>query len=222
MFPGRHHRIPGGFPFRAEPEVQGGAGEAGPVALLEDPIGDAPLRIQDKGPRKGDAEEFVSRIQLGVQDAVLADDLRADVGQQRIGDPLLLGKGNGDPRRIMADRGETQPASGQGVPGFLQLDQLRPAIGSPVGGSKEDEDESVRAHEGFQGSFPAGLIGQVELRHRFAHLGTEGTDIEGWIIGHGGTSGQGQEQKRQHPDGKAAFRHARILHHPVGDHRSPG
>jgi acyl dehydratase len=109
----------------------------------------------------------------------------------------------------MADRGQPQALRGQGLAFFLQLDQLRAAKRSPVGGSEKDEDESFRTHEGLEGVFPAGLVGQGEARHLLADLGTQGVDVEGRVGGHDRIT-----QKGKGPQGTAAFQHRAMVHHP--------
>ena len=81
---------------------------------------------------------------------------------------------------IIAERGDGEALSGEGLFLLFQLDQLGFAPGSPVGGAVEDEDEAFGAFEGVEGLGAAVLVS-----------GGEGGDgLSGGGTGAGGHLGQ--------------------------------
>jgi hypothetical protein len=100
-----------------------------------------PVFVCDIDAGIGDAfEERVAPPDLVVQDAVAADYLRVDVGEQPVGDVLLLAELGQDLLVVVRDRVELDVRGLELLEGVAQLTELRPARGSPHRRSVEDHD----------------------------------------------------------------------------------
>ena len=61
----------------------------------------------------------------------------------------------------------------------LQLDQLRFAVWSPIGGSVEDEHRAFRTHDGINGPGLPVLVLQIKFRHSLANLWAKLRQVHG-------------------------------------------
>ena len=113
----------------------------------------------------------------GVQDAVAPDRRGTDVGQQGIGDAMPPAEVGEHVARVIADRRQPDTPRPQFIDPALQLDQLRAAVGSPVGRSKEDEHQPAITHERLERSGTSGLVGESEIGNALADLGTFLRDV---------------------------------------------
>lgn len=75
--------------------------------------------------------------------------------------------------RVIANDRQSDAFTPQFVDATLQLDQLRSAIGSPVGRSHEDEHQPSRSHERFERSDTAVLVSEAEIGNAVADLRTQ-------------------------------------------------
>ena len=66
------------------------------------------------------------------QNAVHLDRGRADIGQHREGNAVLIAEGFQNLGRVVADGGQSETLIAKLFDLALQLDQLRPAVGSPI------------------------------------------------------------------------------------------
>jgi hypothetical protein len=83
------------------------------------------------------------RLRLIVQDAKASDDCGPRVGDQREPDSSRVGEFLERRRRIVADRNEPETLLPDLIVAALQLDELRLAIGSPVGRAEEHEHRAL-------------------------------------------------------------------------------
>jgi hypothetical protein len=105
------------------------------------------------------------------------DGLRFRVRQQRERDAVPLGERRERFRRVVAQRDEPEPFASNQRQVALQLDQLRTAVRSPVGGPEEHEHRALRSGRRSNGSFLAPLIFEREIGDAVADLGTELRDV---------------------------------------------
>ena len=74
-------------------------------------------------------------------------------------------------RGIVADRRDTEPPLTYRLKTLFQLDELDLAPGSPVGGTKEDDHSTVRAHNRLEGLGSTILICRRKRRNGLPHCG---------------------------------------------------
>jgi hypothetical protein len=86
-----------------------------------------------------------ARLRLFVQDAKAPDDCGPCVGDQRKSDASRVGEFLERRRRIVADRNQPETLLPDLIVAALQLDELRLAVRSPIGGAEEHEHRSLRA-----------------------------------------------------------------------------
>jgi hypothetical protein len=79
--------------------------------------------------------------------------------------------------RVIADGGKANPALSQLVDASLQLNELRAAKGSPIGGADEHQHRSASPHDRLQRLHASRLIAQLKVGHPLAHLRPERGDI---------------------------------------------
>jgi hypothetical protein len=87
-----------------------------------------------------------------------ANDLRLRVGKQRKVNFLAIREIFQDCLGIVADRRQLNSLRLESRLGFLQLNQLPFAVGSPIGRTKKQQNGSVRALQSFETLFVAELI----------------------------------------------------------------
>jgi hypothetical protein len=101
---------------------------------------------------------------FGIQDVVGANGLRIRVGQQGEIDLPAVRKRFQDFRRVVADGGQLDSLLLELGFGALQLDQLRFAVGSPVGRTEKEQHGAIGASERIEGLLFAELIGSRKRR----------------------------------------------------------
>ena len=114
-----------------------------------------------------------------VEDAEGADDAGICVGEERESDAAAGGKGGEDLWGVVADGGEVEAALLEFTEMDLQLHELSFAVGSPIGGAEEEQDEAFWALEGGEGAGLAGLIRESEGGDLVAGIGAGGGGKEG-------------------------------------------
>ena len=97
--------------------------------------------------RKGDAVKGQALGNVGVEDSVSANHLAALVRQHRVGDPMGCREAGQDVGRIVTDAGELDPICLQRFVIVLQLDELRAAVGSPVGAAHKYQQQALGSAE---------------------------------------------------------------------------
>jgi hypothetical protein len=124
---------------------EGFRGVAVAIPFKEELGADHTLSIQDEGPWIRDA----LRPAFGclVADVVSLDRLAPGVGEQREGDLRAVGEGLQDLRVVIADADDLNPGSLDRLEVALQLDQLRAAERSPVGGAVKDQGDLTLVEE---------------------------------------------------------------------------
>ena len=131
---------------------------------------------------KGDAMRHVAfRIVDLVEETEGRDDLRIGIGEKGKGDLSASREVPQDLDRVVAQRGDPEPALLEVLNLALQLHELDLAERSPVGGTEEHEDEALRALERREASQRAGLVPGIEggqhlpdLRADFHGIGSRG------------------------------------------------
>src|SRR5262245_50456904 len=108
-----------------------------------------------------------------VENSVPLDRRGADVRKQRKRDAVLLAERAKNILRIVADTDQAESILAQRVVPALQLEQLRFAVGTPVGGAVEDDHRAFGSHHRLQCPFRPMLIGKVEVRNRLTDLWTK-------------------------------------------------
>jgi hypothetical protein len=73
--------------------------------------------------------------------------------------------------RVIADRRQSDAFLSQFIDATLQLDELRAAVGSPVGRSQEDKHQPTFAHERLECSDTPVLVREAEVGNAFPDLG---------------------------------------------------
>jgi hypothetical protein len=106
----------------------------------------------------------------GVQDAVTANRCRAGIGQKRKADRVAL--------RVVADSRDTDSLLTELFETTLQLDELRAAERSPVGGAEEHQHCAAGTHDGLQVPHAAGLVSEIEVWDALSHLRSELGDLD--------------------------------------------
>jgi hypothetical protein len=145
-----------------------------PLGRLRD--GDVPPQVGQNGRiRAVRPERFLGD---GVEDAVPPDRRGADVREQRIGDAVPFAEVGKRLLRVVADRGDADPAPAELLDASLQLDELRTAERSPVRGADEHEHRATRAHDRLQVPDASGVIGESEIGDALADLRTELRDVD--------------------------------------------
>ncbi len=129
----------------------------------------------------------------------------AAVRQQRERDAALLAERRENFGRVVADGRQPEALVLQLLQPALQLNELRFAVRSPVGGTVEHEHGPAGAHDRFARPDPACLIGEAEVGNLLADLRTERRDVHGR---RGGRLGRrelpeeaGQQKGRGSPNG---------------------
>ena len=100
----------------------------------------------------------------------------AYVGQQVVGDAKLIGEAGQGGYRVIADSDDEYV-----VPlrrRSLQLDQLRPAPGSPIGAAMDDHQPSPVGPAGVQVDQVVVLIGQRQVREPLPHPRTHDIEVD--------------------------------------------
>src|SRR6266849_4936012 len=171
------------------------------VEILEEPLLHPALRVEDKRAWKRNSDHgcpwldnrnvllnlgLNSRIVLvgseapfdsRIENAVLLYGGGTDVRQHRERDAVFLAKAREDLDRVVADGREAEPLVAKLLHLSLQLDELRLAVGSPVGRAQKNEHRALRPHDGLKGPGLTRLILEAEIRHALAHLGAELGDV---------------------------------------------
>src|SRR6266567_269219 len=109
---------------------------------LEMPRPDHAVMIDDERAREGYAECRVSFRDGRIENAVPLDHRRSGIGQQRKRNAAAPGKIGERRDWIVTDGHNCEPFAFQLLETSLQLDELRLAVRSPVGGSEEHEDRA--------------------------------------------------------------------------------
>jgi hypothetical protein len=139
---------------------------------------DDAVLVGDVDAGKGNAlEEGVLAADLVVQDAVTANDLGVDVGEQAVGDPLLLAELPQDLLVVVGDRIELDARGLELRVGVAQLTELRPAGGSPHRRTVEDHHR-LRAAAALVITDETSLgVRKPEVRQALAHLRSGGVSV---------------------------------------------
>ena len=159
------------------------SGKSFPVLRFEELLPDHALRIDEEIPRPRHALELSGP--LGVQDLIGPNGFRIGIGEQ--------GKLNLAPvsevlqyfLAVIADCRQLDPLLVKSCFRVLQLDQLRFAVGSPVGRTKKKENGAVWSFQRIEALLPAKLVAGRERRrlppHGESNSGDhlEGCDVEG-------------------------------------------
>jgi hypothetical protein len=93
-----------------------------------------------------------------VQHAISLNDLRVRVRNHRVVNLVPVSEKLQDLLRVIADGRELDPLRFESRDGALQLDQLPFAERSPVGGTKKEEDSSLRSFQGIESLCSAKLV----------------------------------------------------------------
>ena len=113
-----------------------------------------------------------------VQDAVALDGRRTDVGQQRKGDAVPFGEVGENRLRVVADSRDVDPLAAKLLKASLQLDELRAAERSPIGGAEEHQHRSARTNHRLQRLGAAVLIPETEIGNPLTDLRSELGDVD--------------------------------------------
>jgi hypothetical protein len=139
---------------------------------------DDPLFVGHVDARIGDAfEERILAPDLIVQDAVAADDLGVDIGEQPVGNVLLLAELAEDLLVIVRDRVELDSGGLELRVRIAQLTELRPARGSPDRRSVEDDDRLRVATTVVIVDEPPVGVRELKVRKPLSDLGAGGVSI---------------------------------------------
>jgi hypothetical protein len=128
-------------------------------------VGDVDARIRNAG------EEGVLASDLIVQNSVAADRLRVDVGEQAIGDALLLAELGKRLLVVVGDRIELDPRGPELRESVAQLTELRPTRGSPHRRSVEHHDRLCPTPARVVVDEAPVSVGQREVGQPLANLG---------------------------------------------------
>ncbi len=74
--------------------------------------------------------------------------------------------------RVVADFRYVDAVLAEPIDRILQLDELRTAVGSPIGAAREGQQQAVGAHQAVQRMLLAVLVWQGEIGRLLADLGT--------------------------------------------------
>lgn len=115
------------------------------IRVLEEACRHNTFPVDDKSARVRNPVRAGARLRLFVQDAKAPDDRGPRVGDQREPDSARVGELLQRRRRIVTDRNESEPLLADLIVAALQLDELRLAVGSPIGGAEEHEHRALWA-----------------------------------------------------------------------------
>ncbi len=158
---------------------QPGAAVTLAIALVEPLVGDRPRLVEHEGARIGqvhvagrrrDAVDGVVLLNALVDEAESPHDETAFVRQERVANSVRLGEGRQDRDRVVADRKECDAIRGQRGKHLLQLDQLRFAVGSPLGAPVENDDGLATGSRGVEVDRAPGLIRQHDIGKALAFV----------------------------------------------------
>lgn len=143
------------------------------VGVVEELCDDDSLFVRDINARIGNPiEERILASDLIVQDSVFTDRFGVDVGEQSVGNVLLLFEFRENVLIVIRDRIELDVRSLEFLEGIAQLTELRPTRGSPHRRSIEDDDGFRMASAlVIIDELPVG-IGKSEVRESLADLRT--------------------------------------------------
>jgi hypothetical protein len=116
----------------------------------------------------GVGHSFGHSLGFAIEHVEAANDFRIRISQQWEFDFMALGEVLQDSRTIVADRRELQSLRFKPLLCVLQLHELRFAKGSPIGGTEEKENRTLRTFQCLVGLLMAELIGQSKCRRVLA------------------------------------------------------
>ena len=152
------------------------------VVLLDSLLGYGPRLVEDKNGRVRDpllmrtgldSEGCVVGLQLSVQQTQFGDDAAAHIGQKREVDPLGRGKVPQHLLRVIADSDQRDAGADQLAVYLLQLNELRLAVGSPLGASIEHNQGTTACPPSVEGNRLTASIGELDLRKGGANGGPD-------------------------------------------------
>ena len=148
------------------------------VRLLKKTSRDDALRVQHE--RAG--ERNAVRLLVGfrnrrVEDAVPFDRCGSWIRQHRVRNAAPLGEIGKDGHRVGRDRGDADACLLQPTASRLQFRELRFAIRTPVGRTREDQHQTVWSHQRLQRPLLAVLVRQREVGHFRAGLRAKRLDV---------------------------------------------
>ncbi len=174
-----------------------GLGGGAVSVMFEEEFGlDDAGAVDDEGAWMGDAVPAGGG--LAVADAEGVDGLAFRVGQEREGDGAFLGESSEEGLAVVADGDDLAAGCLDGFKALLQLDQLRFAVGSPIGRAMEDEGDGAQLEEGGERAFLSVLIAEGEVGRGLAD-GEAGHFGWGGARGFGGGGGQGGDEEKEEP-----------------------
>ena len=139
-----------------------------PEARQKNFVSHAPVRRNQVFAGKRDAVERVGARDVGIENSVAADHCAALVREHREGYLMCAGETGQHRGRIVTDRRQSQAALCERAGRMLQLDELRLAIGSPVGAAGESQQHPLTAHQALERVGAAVLILQFKRRSGLA------------------------------------------------------
>jgi hypothetical protein len=150
----------------------------------------AALFIEEKHARIGQAAvtvllaDAICRMLLVnalVQESELVDDLTALIGQQGIGDAVLVGKPTQDLDGVITDGKDGDVMALEIRQATLQLDELRPAKRSPFGAAMKDHERATARPDLVQTHRLAMLIREDHVGEMRPHSGADAGEIDAKI-----------------------------------------
>lgn len=93
-----------------------------------------------------------------VENLESSDDLGIGIGEQGEVDLASVGEILQDLRAVIADRRQPDPLLFKSLFRLLELDELRLAVGSPIGRTKKEKNGAVGPFQRFVGLFPTQLV----------------------------------------------------------------
>jgi hypothetical protein len=110
---------------------------------------------------------------------------------------VLIAEGFQNLGRVVADGGQSKTLVAKLLYLTLQLDQLRPAVGSPIRRTEEDQHRALGPHDGLERLDVSGLILQAKGWNLLAHLRSELRDVDFFSLLSGGGLPQRDRQERK-------------------------
>jgi hypothetical protein len=101
--------------------------------------------------------------------------LRVRIAQERKVDLVPVGKVLQDFRAIVTDRRQLDPSALESLFCLLELDELRFAERSPVGGAEEKKNSPIRSPQGLVRLWAIKLIAQCEGGHLLSDWQADGS-----------------------------------------------
>jgi hypothetical protein len=118
---------------------------------------------------------------VAVEDPKAADYSAIVIGKQRESDAVLVRKAFENFLRIITDRRDADPIPFQQQTGLFQLDQLGPAVPSPIRAAMKHQQQAVGPGKILERSPNAALIWKGEIGKSLAWLRTGGVNVVGGV-----------------------------------------